>query len=65
MRRSGLCGPAGDVGRAAGQALAAVHRHLDRCKLAPNTARACRRRARACTAWLAGHASEHPDFLFT
>jgi site-specific recombinase XerD len=51
----------GDVGPAAGQALAAVHRHLDRCKLAPNTVKAYRRQISACTAWLAGHASEHPD----
>jgi hypothetical protein len=36
-----------DVGAAAGQALAAVHRHLDQCKLAPNTVKAYRQQTSA------------------
>ena len=36
-----------DAGPAAGQALAAVHRHLDQCKLAPNTVKAYRRQTSA------------------
>lgn len=36
-----------DVGAAAGRALAAVRRHLDQCKLAPNTVKAYRRQTSA------------------
>lgn len=42
-------------------ALAALHRHLDRCALAANTTKAYRACARAYAAWLAQHAGEHPD----
>ncbi|MFC4144804.1 tyrosine-type recombinase/integrase [Micromonospora mangrovi] len=41
-------------------ALAALHRHLDRCALAANPAKAYRARARAYAAWLAQHVGEHP-----
>ncbi|MFI7074946.1 tyrosine-type recombinase/integrase [Micromonospora sediminicola] len=47
---------------AAGErALAALHRHLDRCALAANTTKAYRARARAYATWLGQHAGEHPD----
>jgi hypothetical protein len=46
---------------AAEVALSAVHRHLDRCKLAPNTVKAYKRQARAYLAWLTEHAADHPD----
>lgn len=43
------------------RALAALHRHLDRCALAANTTKAYRARAGAYATWLAQHAGEHPD----
>jgi site-specific recombinase XerD len=43
----------------AGDALAALERHLDRCKLADNTVRAYRRQAAAYVGWLDQRA--HPD----
>ena len=46
---------------AAAAALATVHRHLDRCKLAANTVKAYKRQTRAFVAWLAGRAADHPD----
>ena len=50
--------PADDVTAAA---LAAVHRHLDRCKLSANTVRAYKRQTTAYAAWLAGHSAYHGD----
>jgi integrase/recombinase XerC len=48
--------------RAAGQdALAVLHRHLDRCKLSANTVKAYKRQAAAYTAWLAGPGIDHDD----
>jgi integrase len=52
--------PAGD-GAAAAEALAAVSRHLDRCKLAARTVRAYKRQAAAYVAWLAVNAGAHGD----
>ena len=52
--------PAGD-GAAAAEALAAVSRHLDRCKLAVRTVRAYKRHAAAYAGWLAANASAHGD----
>ncbi|TDD16620.1 tyrosine-type recombinase/integrase [Nonomuraea diastatica] len=51
-----LLRPAGDVGQAAREALTAVHRHLDRCKLklSANTVKAYKRQAAAYVRWLAG-----------
>jgi len=49
-----------DVGPAAGQALAAVHRHLDQCKLAPNTVKAYRVR-RQTSAGRGGQTSRQPS----
>lgn len=46
---------------AAGGALAAAHRYLDRCKLSANTVKAYRRHTTAYAAWLAGHAAHHGD----
>jgi integrase/recombinase XerC len=42
-------------------ALAALHRHLDRCKLSANTVKAYRRQAGSYDAWLAKHAADHGD----
>lgn len=53
--------PAADVVEAVGEALAAVHRHLDRCKLAEKTVKAYKRQAAAFTAWLVEHAADHAD----
>lgn len=53
--------PDTDALAAAETALGAVHRHLDRCKLAANTVKAYRRQTRAFVAWLAERAGEHPD----
>jgi integrase/recombinase XerC len=50
-----------DVTAAAEAGLAALGRHLDRCKLAGNTRKAYRRQAAAYVAWLGDHADEHPD----
>jgi integrase len=52
--------PAGDGAAAAG-ALAAVSRHLDRCKLAARTVRAYKRQAAAYVRWLAANAGAHGD----
>ena len=49
--------PAADLTAVAGQALAAVHRHLARCKLAPNTVRAYRRQTTAYVSWLTSRRS--------
>jgi hypothetical protein len=46
---------------AADRALAAVHRHLDRCKLAPNTVKAYKRQVTAYVTWFGERAAEHPD----
>jgi len=46
---------------AAAAAGAALELHLGRSALAPATVRAYRRQARAHLAWLAEHATEHPD----
>ncbi|MCW2943166.1 MAG: Integrase/recombinase XerC [Actinomycetia bacterium] len=46
---------------AAERALAAVHRHLDRCKLAANSVRAYKRQTAAYLTWLGERAAEHPD----
>ena len=53
--------PAGDSAAAAQEALAAVYRHLDRCKLSANTVKAYKRQTAAYVAWLAGHADAHGD----
>jgi hypothetical protein len=53
--------PVADVAAAAAEALAAVHRHLDRCKLAEKTVKAYKRQAAAFTAWLGAHAADHAD----
>lgn len=50
-----------DPAAAVARALAALHRHLDRCALAANTTKAYRARARSYAAWLGEHAGEHPD----
>ena len=52
--------PAADVAAAARDVLAAVHRHLGRCKLAANTVKAYKRQTAAYVAWLAGNA-DHAD----
>ena len=52
---------AGDGASAAAEALAAVSRHLDRCKLAARTVRAYKRQSAAYTDWLAAHAADHGD----
>ena len=52
---------AADVTSAAAGALAAVSRHLDRCKLAARTVRAYKRQAGAYSAWLAANADAHGD----
>ena len=49
------------VTAAAREALAAVHRHLDRCKLAARTVRAYKRQAGAYVTWLAASADAHGD----
>ncbi len=53
--------PAGDSPAAAREALAAVSRHLDRCKLAARTVQAYKRQAAAYVAWLAANAGAHGD----
>jgi integrase/recombinase XerC len=53
--------PAASLTAAAEQALAAVHRHLGRCKLAPNTVKAYRRQTIAYVSWLASDTADHPD----
>ncbi len=53
--------PSGDGAAAAREALAAVHRHLDRCKLSAITVKAYKRQTAAYAAWLAGHAADHGD----
>jgi integrase len=53
--------PAAGVAEAAGSALTAVHQHLERCKLSPNTVKAYKRQATAYAAWLAGNAADHGD----
>jgi integrase len=53
--------PAGDSPAAAADALAAVSRHLDRCKLSARTVRAYKRQAAAYAAWLAANADAHAD----
>jgi integrase len=53
--------PAGDGAAAAAEALAAVIRHLDRCKLAARTVRAYKRQVAVYAAWLAANASAHGD----
>jgi integrase len=50
-----------DAEAAADQALTAVSRYLDRCKLAANTVKAYRRQAAAYVTWLNQHTSDHPD----
>jgi integrase len=52
---------AGDVASVADDALAALHRHLDRCKLSANTVKAYKRQAAAYVTWLAGPDAEHAD----
>jgi integrase len=53
--------PAAGLSAAAGTALAAVHRHLARCKLAASTVKAYKRQTRAYVTWLDEHAADHPD----
>jgi site-specific recombinase XerD len=53
--------PAADLAAAAQDALAAVHRHLDRCKLSANTVKAYKRQTTAYVAWLAERATGHGD----
>ncbi|GAA2669908.1 hypothetical protein [Nonomuraea recticatena] len=44
----------------AGLALAAIERHLDRCKLSRHTVKAYRRQCAAYVAWLTEHAPNIP-----
>jgi site-specific recombinase XerD len=53
--------PAADVAAAARDALAAVHRHLARCKLSANTVKAYKRHTTAYVAWLTEHATDRAD----
>jgi len=53
--------PATGLSAAAGTALAAVHRHLARCKLAASTVKAYKRQTSAYVTWLDEHAADHPD----
>jgi integrase len=53
--------PSGDATAAAAEAVAAVSRHLDRCKLSARTVRAYKRQAAAYAGWLAANASAHGD----
>ena len=53
--------PAAGLSAAAGNALAAAHRHLARCKLAASTVKAYKRQASAYVTWLDEHAADHPD----
>ena len=48
-------------GTQAAETLAALGRHLDRCKLAARTVRAYKRQAAAYAAWLAASAGAHGD----
>jgi integrase len=53
--------PADDAASAAASVLAALGRHLDRCKLAARTVRAYKRQAAAYVTWLAANAGDHGD----
>jgi integrase len=53
--------PEGGGTQAAAEALAALGRHLDRCKLAARTVRAYKRQAAAYADWLAANAGAHGD----
>ena len=53
--------PAANLTAAAGQALVSVHRHLARCKLAPNTVKAYRRQTTGYVNWLTSRTADHPD----
>ena len=53
--------PAADVTMAAGSALTAAHRHLDRCKLSASTVKAYKRQTAAYVNWLAGRSADHGD----
>jgi len=53
--------PEGGGSQAAAETLAALRRHLDRCKLAARTVRAYKRQAAAYAAWLAANAGAHGD----
>ncbi len=53
--------PVAGAAEAAGSALTAVHRHLDRCKLSPNTVKAYKRQVTAYAAWLAERSAYHGD----
>jgi integrase len=50
------------VAGAAPEALAAVHRHLDRCKLSASTVKAYKRHTTAYADWLASHAGHDDAF---
>ena len=52
---------AGDSPAAVREALAAVSRHLDRCKLSARTVRAYKRQAAAYADWLTRNVSAHGD----
>lgn len=56
-----LIRPAVGVAAAAAEALTAVGRHLDRCKLSANTVKAYKRQSASYVAWLGEHADAHPD----
>ncbi|WP_188188022.1 tyrosine-type recombinase/integrase [Nonomuraea sp. SYSU D8015] len=53
--------PTPDTTTASRDALAALHRHLDRCKLSANTVKAYKRQSRAYVDWLAGPEADHDD----
>jgi integrase len=53
--------PTADVAVAARDALTAVHRHLDRCKLADKTVTAYKRHTTAYVTWLAERTVDHGD----
>lgn len=55
--------PTTDLTATLDRALTAVDRHLDRCSLAPRTARAYRRQCQQFARWLAAHANSYRDGL--
>lgn len=55
--------PGADLTGALDRALAALDRHLNRCKLSPRTGRAYRRQCHQFADWLRQHAPQHPDAL--
>src|ERR1700761_4580068 len=50
-----------DAGTTAGEVVAVLGRHLDRCKLSARTVRAYKRQAAAYAGWLAANGGAHGD----